>query len=57
MAKPMCKRSREEIESMKLKEAVYWCKSCKREAHKEKQLCKPKKIKKEHQVASQQVYE
>jgi len=53
----MCKRSREEIESMKLKEAVYWCKSCKREAHKEKQLCKPKKIKKEHQVASQQVYE
>jgi uncharacterized Zn finger protein len=45
MAKTMCKKNKEELLKMKGKEKFYKCKSCGATAHKEKHLCKPKKLK------------
>lgn len=44
MSKTMCKIDKKEKKKIAEKEQKYECKSCGRTAHKEKRLCKPKKI-------------
>jgi hypothetical protein len=44
MTKTMCKKDKEDLQKVRGKEPKYKCKSCEETAHKEKHLCKPKKI-------------
>ena len=45
MTKTMCKKNKVKKAKVYTKEKKYKCKSCGAAAHKEKHLCKPKKIK------------
>jgi hypothetical protein len=44
MTKTMCKKSKEDLDKISSKEPLFRCKKCDETAHKEKHLCKPKKI-------------
>lgn len=44
MTKTICKKSKDDLLKVREKDAKYRCKSCGETAHKEKHLCKPKKI-------------
>jgi hypothetical protein len=44
MGKSMCRKSKTDRLRVKEKPAKYFCKDCEADAHKEKHLCKPKKL-------------